>query len=60
MGQWVSHEAVVPDADSTVGGVVFTIALDTHPSFINVRAEIPVGAASPAGGIIARLHATSY
>jgi len=51
---------VVPDAESPVGDVVFTIALDTHPSFINVRAETPVGAASPDGGIFGRLHATKY
>ena len=54
---WTSHEAVVPDADGTVGGVVFATIPDADPAFINVRAEIPASAASPAGRLFCRLNA---
>jgi hypothetical protein len=56
---WASHEALVPDADGTVGGVAFDITADADPAFSNVRAEIAPGAASPGGKLFARLHATS-
>ena len=56
--QWANHEAVLPDADGTVGGVVFAITPDADSSFINVRAEIPAIAASPVGKLFARLYAS--
>jgi hypothetical protein len=52
---WTSHEALVPDADGTVGSVVFDITPDADPAFIKVRAEIPASAASPAGKLFGRL-----
>jgi hypothetical protein len=55
---WASHEAEVPDADGTVGGVFFDTTPDADPAFINVRAEIPASASSPAGRLFGRLHAT--
>ena len=55
---WTSPEAVVPDAGGTVGGVFFDTTPDADPAFINVRAEIPASAASPAGKLFGRLHAT--
>ena len=55
---WTSHEAVVPDVDSTVGGVFFDTTPDADPAFINVRAEIPASAASPAGRLFGRLYFT--
>jgi autotransporter-associated beta strand protein len=55
---WTSHEAVVPDVDGTVGGVVFDTTADADPAFINVRAEIPASAASPAGKLFGRLYST--
>ena len=55
---WTSHEALVPDADGTVGSVVFDTTPDADPAFINVRAEIPASAASPAGRLFGRLYAT--
>jgi hypothetical protein len=36
---WTSHEAAVPDSDSTVNGVVFDTTDDGD--FINVIADIP-------------------
>ena len=54
---WTSHEAVVPDASSTVGSVDFVITADADPAFINVRAEIPASAAS-AGKLFGRLYST--
>ncbi|MCX6873811.1 MAG: DUF6288 domain-containing protein [Verrucomicrobia bacterium] len=56
--QWASHEAVVPDADDSVGSVVFATTPDADPAFINVRAEIPASAASPAGRLFGRLYST--
>ena len=51
---WTSHQAVVPDVDSTVGTVFFDTSTDANPTFINVRAEIPAsGAAS--GKLFGRL-----
>lgn len=55
---WTSHQALVPDADGTVGSVVFDTTADADPAFINVRAEIPTSAASPAGKLFGRLLAT--
>ena len=55
---WTSHEAVVPDVDSTVGGVFFDTTPDADPAFINVRAEIPASAASPAGRLFGRLYSS--
>jgi Bacterial Ig-like domain len=55
---WTSHEALVPDADGTDGGVFFDTTADTNPDLIRVRAEIPASAASPAGKLFGRLHAT--
>jgi hypothetical protein len=54
---WTSHQALVPDANGTVGGVVFATTADADPAFINVRAEIPASAA-PTGKLFGRLHAT--
>ena len=53
---WASHEAVVPAADGTVGSVYFDTTADADPAFINVRAEIPSGAAPPDGRLFARLY----
>ena len=52
---WTSHEALVPDADGPVGSVVFDTTPDADPAFLNVRAEIPLTAASPAGTLFGRL-----
>ncbi len=38
---WASYEAAVPETNSTVNGVVFTISADAAPDFINVTADIP-------------------
>ena len=59
-GQWTTHEAVVPDASGLVGGVNFAITPDADPAFTNVRAEIPVGPASPDGRLFCRLSSTAY
>jgi autotransporter-associated beta strand protein len=48
---WTSHEAAVPDADSTVNGVVFDTTADGD--YINVIADIP----TPGFGLFARLSA---
>jgi len=55
---WANHEAVVPDADGTIGSVIFTITPDADPAFINVRARIPADAASSTGRLFGRLNAT--
>ena len=55
---WTSHEAVVPDADGTVGGVFFDTTPDDDPAFLNVRAEIPASAASASGRLFDQLHST--
>jgi hypothetical protein len=55
---WTSHEALVPDADGTVGSTVFDTTPDADPAFINVRAEIPASAASSAGKLFGRLYST--
>jgi hypothetical protein len=44
--------------DGTVGSVVFDTAPDADPAFIQVRAEIPSGAASPDGKLFGRLYST--
>lgn len=49
---WTSHEAAVPDTDSTVNGVVFDTTDDGD--FINVIADIPAAGANGFG----RLQAT--
>jgi hypothetical protein len=54
---WASHEAEVPDADGTVGGVFFDITPDADPAFLNVRAEIPASAAATGGKLFGRHHA---
>ena len=56
---WTSHEAVVPDADSTVNGVVFTTSANANPDLINVRAEIPADTASPSGKLFCRLYSSA-
>jgi hypothetical protein len=56
---WTSHEAIVPDAASSIGDVVFDITADADPTFINVRAEIPARAASASGRLFGRLYATA-
>ena len=55
--QWTSHEVEVPDADGTVGGVVFATTPDADPAFVNVRAQIPAAAAAPGGRLFGRLNA---
>ena len=55
---WTSHEALVPDTDGTVGSVYFDTTPDSDPAFIQVRAEIPAGAASPGGKLFGRLYST--
>ena len=55
---WSNQEAVVPDADGTVGSVFFDTTADADPAFINVRAEIPASAASSSGNLYARLLST--
>ena len=55
---WTSHEAVVPDADDTVNGVVFTTSANANPDIINVQAEIPAAAAAPGTKLFGRLAAT--
>jgi hypothetical protein len=46
---WVNHEAVVPDADGTVSGVIFDTTSDGD--YIDVVAEIPASS----GKVFARL-----
>ena len=48
---WTSHEAAVPDADSTVNGVIFDTTDDGD--FINVIADIPAAGAKLFGRLIA-------
>ena len=48
---WNSLEAVVPDADATVNGIVFDATADGD--YINVIADIP----APEGKLFARLSA---
>ena len=55
---WTSHQALVPDVDGTVGSVDFVTTADADPAFINVRAEIPASAASPAGRLFGRLYSS--
>jgi hypothetical protein len=55
---WTSHQALVPDADGTVSGVFFDTTTDADPAFLNVRAEIPAGAASSGGKLFGRLYST--
>lgn len=50
---WSSHEAAVPDADSTVNGVVFDTTVDADPDFINVIADIPAASAKLFGRLSA-------
>jgi len=52
------HAATVPDADNTVNGVVFTTSANTNTDLINIRAEIPMSAASPASRLFGRLYST--
>jgi autotransporter-associated beta strand protein len=54
---WASHEALVPNASGTVGGVAFTITPDADPAFIQVLARIPASAASADGELFGRLAA---
>ena len=50
---WTSHEAAVPDADSTVGGVIFDTTADADPAYINVIADIPAAGARVFGRLVA-------
>ena len=52
---WTSHEAPVPDADGTVGGVIFDTTADSDPAFISVIADIP----APGAKLFARVTAVS-
>ncbi len=56
---WTSHEAVVPDTDGTVNGVVFTTSANANTDLINIQAEIPASAASPGTKLFGRLNAVS-
>lgn len=56
---WSSHEALVPDTNGTVGGVLFDTTPDADPAFLTIRAEIPASAAMPSGKLFGRLYATS-
>ncbi len=54
---WTSHgDAVVPETDSTVGGVSFVITANANPDLWNVQATIPT---SPSGKSFARVTAES-
>jgi autotransporter-associated beta strand protein len=50
--RWSSHEAAVPDTDSTVNGIVFDTTADGD--YIQVIADIPVGGAE----LFGRLYST--
>jgi len=50
---WSGNEAVVPDGDSTVNGIVFVTTDDGD--FINVAATIPASAAGSGNKLFARL-----
>lgn len=54
---WAGHQAVVPDADGTVGSVFFDISADANAALINVRAEILASEASASGKLFGRLVA---
>ena len=54
--KWVSHTVTVPDMDSTVGGVAFTItAVPGDPDLYQVKATVPSSAADAGGKIFMRL-----
>jgi hypothetical protein len=54
---WISHEALVPDTNGTVGGVVFVTSTNANPALVNIQATIPASAASSGGKLFARLLA---
>ncbi|MEI6179056.1 MAG: hypothetical protein WCS43_19350, partial [Verrucomicrobiota bacterium] len=56
---WTGHEAVVPDTDGTVNGVVFTTSANANTALINIQAEIPASAALPGTTLFGRLNAVS-